>query len=112
MALVRSYIAAIDAADWEGAYALLHEDYQGRHPFDRWVRGYGPVLGAKVRALQSVKSGPGQDTVHAGLTITHEARGGPRYSDWEATYVIVEDTGRTPHDRSILDVRMRRIGVG
>jgi hypothetical protein len=112
IALVRDYVRALAEGRLEDAYAFLHPTYQERYPYERWSLGYAPITDIEIRAIESMRINAQTDEVVAGLTLTKEVGGRPSYTDWKATYRVIVTRGHPPYQRTIVDIRMRPMGVG
>jgi hypothetical protein len=112
IALVRDYVRALAKNRMEDAYAFLHPTYQERHPYESWALGYAPISDIEIRAIEATRIDAHTDEVVAGLTLTREVGGRLSYADWTATYRVIVTRGHPPYQRTIVDIRMRPMGVG
>ena len=112
IALVRDYVRALAEDRMENAYAFLHPTYQQRYPYEGWALGYAPITDIEIRAIEATRIDAHTDEVVAGLTLTTEVGGRVSYADWTATYRVIVTRGHPPYQRTILDIRMRPMGVG
>ncbi len=112
IALVRDYVRALAEDRMEDAYAFLHPTYQERYPYEGWTLGYAPMTDIEIRAIESTRIDAHTDEVVVGLTLTTEVGGRVSYTDWTATYRVIVTRGHPPYQRTIVDIRMRPMGVG
>ncbi len=110
IALVKEYLEALARGDTWSAYRRLRADYRARLPYEEYVKGYAQVVDIEIHSIEAIKLGKNLEIVRAGLTIAARKQGEIRYSDWWATFQVMDDMGKLPYRRSIVSVSMERMG--
>ena len=110
IALVKEYLEALARGDTWAAYRRLRADYRARLPYEEYVKGYAQVVDIEIHSLEAIKLGKNLEVVRAGLTIATKKQGEIHYSDWWATFQVMDDMGKLPYRRSIVSVSMERMG--
>lgn len=112
IALVKDYLEALGRGGLQGAYKLLHETYQARVPYEDYVKGYAPLVGLELHAIEAVQVDEYKDLVQAGITLVTRKQGQTSTSDWQATFEVLVTRGKPPYQRSITHITMQRLPEG
>lgn len=110
LSLVQDYIAALNQRDFQRAYGMLHTVYQGRLPYESYVKGYESLARLEAHGVEAMPISKYKDVVQVYLTLTTLQKGEEVSAEWLAVYEVMITRGKPPYQRSITDVSMRKLG--
>ena len=111
IALVKEYLEALARGDTWAAYRRLRADYRARLPYEEYVKGYATVVDIEIHSIEAIKLGKNLEIVRVGMTIAARKQDEISYSDWWATFEVMDDMGKLPYRRGITSVSMEGMGL-